>query len=177
MRFRFLAAASVTALAIATAPAHAQASLSLAGGLSAPVGTLGDLTDVGYNVAVGLNVGASLLPVGLKFEGAYNGFRVKNGAGDVRILSGTANAVFNVGRTSNSPYLIAGLGAYNRRLSIDPFGSTRDKTAIGLNGGGGLRFPLVGLTTFFEARYHVLLGDSNDAANYQFIPITFGILF
>jgi hypothetical protein len=85
--------------------------------------------------------------------------------------------VFNVGKTADAPYLIAGLGAYNRRLNFDPFGTTDDKTVVGINGGGGLRFPLSGISTFVEARYHIMLGNSNDGSNYQFIPITFGIVF
>jgi hypothetical protein len=161
----------------APAVAHGQTSLSIAGGLNAPISDLGNLADLGYNVAAGLNFGSSVLPVGLRFEGAYNALRLKDNSGDVRIIAGTANAVFNIGKASNAPYLIGGIGAYNRRLSFDDIGSTSDKTVLGINGGGGLRFPLSGITTFFEARIHVMLGDRNDAANYQFIPITFGILF
>jgi hypothetical protein len=157
--------------------AHSQMSVSIAGGVNAPVSDLGDLADVGYNVAAGLNIGGSVLPMGLRFEGAYNGLRLKDNTGDVRIIAGTANAVLNVGTASNAPYLIGGIGAYNRRLNFDNFGSSNDKTVLGINGGGGLRFPLSGITTFFEARYHVMLGNRNDGTNYQFIPITFGVLF
>jgi hypothetical protein len=174
---RFLVLAISAAIATAPNVARSQISLSIAGGVNAPVGALGDLVDLGYNVAAGLNVGGSALPIGLRFEGAYNGLRLKDNGGDVRIIAGTANAVLNVGNTPNAPYLIAGLGAYNRRLNFDNLGSTSDKTVLGINGGGGLRFPLSGITTFFEARYHVMLGNRNDGTNYQFIPITFGILF
>lgn len=174
---RFLVLAAVAALTTAPTVAHSQTSLSIAGGLNAPVSDLGDFTDLGYNVAAGLNFGGSVLPIGLRFEGAYNGLRLKDNSGDVRIIAGTANAVFNVGKASNAPYLIGGIGAYNRRLNFDDIGSTSDKTVLGINGGGGLRFPLSGITTFFEARYHVMLGDRSGGTNYQFIPITFGILF
>jgi hypothetical protein len=177
MNLRFLAAATAAIIAVGAAPAHAQLSLSVAGGINLPVGSLGDAADEGYNAAVAVNVGAPLLPVALKFEGAYNGLQLKRDGGDVRIISGTANAVFNIGRASDAPYLIAGLGAYNRRLTLNPFGLTSDETVVGINAGGGLRFPLGGLTTFFEARYHAMLGGSSDATNYQFIPITFGIVF
>ena len=158
---------------------HAQTSTSfvVAGGVNAPVNRLGDIADLGYNVAAGVNLGAIALPVGLRFEGAYNGLGLKNGAGDLRIITGTANAIFNLGKTSDAPYLIAGLGAYNRNFSNRAFGYSDSKTAVGINGGGGLRFPLTGLSTFFEARYHIMLGNAQDATNYQFIPITFGIMF
>ncbi len=177
MILRHLVTAVATALVVTATTADAQWSLGVAGGINAPVSTLGDLTDLGYNAAVSLNLGAQVLPVGLKFEGAYNGLQIKNGGGDVRIISGTANAVFNVGKAKDAPYLIGGLGAYNRRVNLDRVGSTGDQTVLGINGGGGLRFALSGLTTFFEARYHVMLGNANDGSNYQFIPITFGIVF
>ena len=167
------------ALALLAMPAavQAQASVSISGGANAPVGTLGDIADIGYNIAAGINLGGTAVPVGLRIEGAYNGLNLKNSGGDVRIISGAANAIFNVGKASDAPYLIAGLGAYNRQLNFNALVSGKGKTVAGMNVGGGLRFPLVGLSTFFEARYHVMLGSSADAANYQFIPITFGIVF
>ena len=177
MQLRSLALVTAALIALSSAPAEAQVKLMVAGGLNAPVGALGDAADLGYNVTAGLNVGAPLLPVGLRFEGAYNGLQLKNSGGDVRIIAGIANAIFNIGRSNDAPYLIAGLGAYNRRLDFNSFGVTDDKTVVGINGGAGLRFPLVGITTFVEARYHVMLGDRSDATNYQFIPITFGIVF
>jgi hypothetical protein len=43
--------------------------------------------------------------------------------------------------------------------------------------GGGLRFPIGELSTFFEARYHVMLGEAGASANLQFVPITLGVTF
>jgi hypothetical protein len=177
MTSRILGMAVAVVLATVPMSVHAQTSFSVSGGLNAPVNDLGDIADIGYNVAAALNVGAPSLPVGLRFEGAYNGLGLKDGTGDVRIISVTANAIFNLGKTSDAPYLIAGLGAYNRQLNFDQLGSTGDRTVVGINGGGGLRFPLSGISTFVEARYHIMLGNSDDATNYQFIPITFGIVF
>ena len=178
---RLLSVLAAGALAGAPAMLSAQSSMSLSvsGGVAAATGDLGDAADLGYNVAAGLNFGGTRLPVGLRFEGAYNGFGLKNNVdGDVRILTGTANAVFNLSQTPDSPYLIAGLGAYNRRVSGGTnFRFSDSKTTTGINIGGGLRFPLSGLSTFFEARYHRMLGESGQGANYQFIPITFGIMF
>lgn len=170
-------AATAAALMISPVAIRAQTSLSITGGVSAPVSTLGDATDLGYHVGAGLNLGASALPVGLRFEAGYDGLGLKSGGGDVRIISGTANAIFNIGVTKDAPYLIGGLGAYNRNVSTPSFGYGSGKTALGINAGGGLRFPLSGLTTFFEARYNVMLGSASDGTNYQFIPITFGIMF
>ena len=177
MNVRILALGLAAALALAPISAQSQTSLSISGGVNAPLGDLGDIADLGYNAAVGLHLGGTVLPVGVRLEGAYNGLQLKDIGGDVRIISATANAIFNVGKTADAPYLIAGLGAYNRRLTLDTFGSSSDRTAVGINGGGGLRFPLSGISTFVEARDHIMLGKSSEATNYQFIPITFGIVF
>jgi hypothetical protein len=177
MNRHFLVIAAVASLAAVPTTTHAQASVFIAGGLNAPVGRLGDLTDLGYNVAAGLNLGAQAVPIGVRLEGAYNGLGYKGGAGDVRIISGTANAVFNLGSTKDAPYLIGGVGAYNRSSGSNSFGYGGGTTVLGVNGGAGLRFPLSGLTTFVEARYHVMLGKATDATDYRFIPVTFGIQF
>lgn len=176
MNVRLIIAVVFGALGTAQ-PAQAQMTISAAGGVNAAVGRLGDLTDLGYNVAAGLNFGGTSKPITTRLEGALNSFGYKSGGGDIRIITGTANAIFNVGRTSDSPYLIGGLGAYNRRISGSTVSFDSGKTAVGINAGGGLRFPLSGISTFFEARYHMMLGNAADATNYHFIPITFGIVF
>lgn len=173
----FLATAIAGALAAAPVPLLAQTSLDVAAGPSAPVGSLGDIADIGYNISLGLNMGARALPVGLRLEGGYNSFGLTGSNANVRILSGTGNAIFNVGPTRDAPYLIAGLGIYNRSFGANSAFLGENRTVVGINGGGGLRFPLTGINTFFEARYHVMLGTARDGTNYQFIPITFGIMF
>src|SRR4051812_31714378 len=112
----------------------AQTALSVAGGLSAPVSDLGDFTDIGYNIGVGLNFGGTRLPIGARIEGGLNGFGLKDVDGNVRIVSGTANAIVNFSQKADSPYLIGGLGIYNTK--VDDFDS--DNSA-GVNLGGGLR--------------------------------------
>ena len=174
---RFLGS-MLTVLVMGSAPAlHAQASLFVSGGLNAPVGRLGDITDMGYIVSGGVNLGGTSVPVGARLEGAYSDLGYQGGNGSIRLISGTANAIFNLGTTRDAPYLIAGVGAYNRQSGNSALGYGNGSTAVGINGGAGLRFPLSGLSTFFEARYHVMLGNAADGTNYQFIPITFGISF
>jgi hypothetical protein len=177
MTRRFLIVAAATLLVISPTTSRAQASFLISGGLNAPVSRLGEIADMGYNVAAGLNLGSTAVPIGIRLEGAYNGLGYKGGGGDVRIIAGTANAIFNLGTARDAPYLIGGLGAYNRSSGSSTFGYGSSTTVVGINGGAGLRFPLSGLSTFFEARYHVMLGNGADGTNYQFIPITFGIAF
>jgi hypothetical protein len=126
---------------------------------------------------VGMHLGATALPVGARLEVAYNDLGYKGGGGDVRIISGTANAIFNLSLARDAPYVIAGVGAYNRNSGSSARGYGSGQTVAGVNGGAGLRFPLSGLSTFVEVRYHVMLGSDTDGTNYQFIPITFGISF
>jgi hypothetical protein len=150
----------------------AQTSLSVAGGIAAPMGNLGDDADLGYNVGVGLNFGGTRLPIGARIEGALNGFGLKDFDEDVRVLTGTANAIVNFSQNADSPYLIGGLGIYNSKV-----GDFDSDNSAGINIGGGLRFPLGGLSTFLELRYHSTLGDEGPGGRVQFIPITFGIAF
>ncbi len=174
---RFLAAICAVASLSGGAALQAQTSVVVSGGLNAPVGHLGDITDMGYIISGGLNLGDPIVPVGARLEASYSGLGYKGGSGDVRRISGTANAVFNLGATRDAPYVIVGVGAYNRSSGSSAFGYGNGSTAVGINGGAGLRFPLNGLSTFFEARYHLMLGNAADGTNYQFIPITFGISF
>jgi hypothetical protein len=172
-----LAALFASALTLAPLAAHAQTAFTVSGGLTAPVSDLGDIADLGYHIAAGANISQARSSLGFRIEGAYDGLSLKNGSGDVRILSATANVIGNVGTTRDAPYLIGGVGVYNRNFSSNNFGYGNGETKIGLNGGGGLRFPMNGISTYFEARYHIMLGDAFDGTNYQFIPITFGIVF
>jgi hypothetical protein len=172
---RSLLCAAALSAAFALTPFHSalsQAQLSVSGGIAAPVSDLSDVAELGYNVNAGLNFGGTRLPIGARLEGSLNGFNLKDFNEDVRILNATANAIVNLGQQAGSPYLIGGLGIYNSK-----FGNADSENAIGVNLGGGLRFPLGTLNTFFEARYHAMLGDRGDGANLQYVPITFGILF
>lgn len=151
---------------------HAQARFSVAGGVAAPMSDLGDVADLGYNLAVGLNFRGARLPIGGRVEGSVSSFGLKDFPEDVRILNVTANAVVDLGQQRESPYLIGGLGLYNSK-----FGNAGSENAVGVNLGGGLRFLIGDLHTFFEARYHAMLGEAGASANLQYVPITVGVMF
>jgi hypothetical protein len=178
MSRRLLAVLAAGTLLVIPAAARAQSSsILVSGGLSVPMSDLSDAVSSGYNVNLGVAFGAPLVPVGFRLEGGFSSFDGKGGGTTTRIASGTANAVLNLGPTGAAPYLIGGLGIYNRRFSSDAFNESNSKTSAGVNVGGGIRFPLGGLTTFLEARYHVMLGNQDEATNLQFIPISFGVQF
>ena len=186
MTRRLLAALAAGALLTLPTAARAQGSASIlvSGGLSVPMSDLSDYSNSGYNINLGLAFGAPFLPVAARIEGGFSSFDGKNNAIDgtaggttTRIASATANAVLNLGPTGAAPYLIGGLGIYNRRFSSSITEATNNKTSAGVNIGGGIRFPLGGISTFLEARYHVMLGNQEEATNLQFIPISFGVQF
>ena len=163
---------------IATAQLHT--GVSLAGGLAAPSGALGNNYKSGYDLALGLNVGAPLVPFGLRLEGAYNTFDFKSPSvgttGNRNIVSGTANGTFGFGL----PYLIGGVGYYSTRTTTTSATTTINsdrQSAMGMNGGVGLRFPLGVISTFAEVRYHKMLGDAATGMDASYVPITFGINF
>lgn len=171
---------AVTALSLAAliplTGAHAQdagagrsVSFGLAAGATIPVGDLGDGYDTGFNVMGTLGLQPAALPVGLRFDLAYNNIGSKGAWKDARIISGTANAVLTTSNMSGvKPYVIGGVGLYN----VDGGGDS--ETKFGLNGGGGLEFALSGFNTYVEARFHSIFTD-NDNANY--VPLVFGIRF
>jgi hypothetical protein len=172
MTRRLLAVLTAGVLAAAPAALRAQStSLVVTGGLALPTGNMGTSMQSGYNAAVGLNIGAPLVPVGARLEAGLNGFNFKNGvAGNFRVINATANAIFNLG----APYLIGGMGYYSARQS-SPLLSDVTHNGVGLNAGAGLRFPLAMISPFVEVRYHMMLGDANK--DVKFVPITFGVSF
>jgi hypothetical protein len=176
MTRKLFAVLTVAMLAVAPAALHAQIpSLTVSGGIAMPTGDLGTSTQSGYNAALGLSIGAPLVPVGVRLEGGLNGFNFKNNvAGDFRVISGTANATFSLG----APYIIGGLGYYSARQKTTLVGgSTTEVThnGMGVNAGAGMKFPLGAISPFVEARYHMMFGDANK--DVKFVPITFGVSF
>ena len=144
-------------------------SFGLAAGATFPMGDFGDGYDTGFNVMGTLGMQPASLPVGLRFDLAYNSLGSKGPWDDARIISGTANAVLSVSNSGGMrPYLIGGVGLYN----LD--GSGDSETKFGLNAGGGIDFALSGFNTFLEARFHSVFTE-NDNTNY--IPLVFGIRF
>ena len=181
MTRRLLAVLIAGAFAATPSALHAQLkpSISVAGGIAVPLSDLADNVDAGYNLAGAVSFGAPLVPVGVRLEVGYNGFNGKSSltsTGKASILSGTVNATLALGPSGASPYLIGGVGMYRRQLTEQGFADDT-KSVAGLNGGAGFRFPLGTMSTFVEARYHVLLGNKDDFTNISYIPITFGVNF
>lgn len=179
-RFILSTLAGAIALSAPAATASAQSSFEIGGGLGAavPLGELADVTNMGYNATVFVGFNPVFLPVGLRFEAAYNEFGIDEDFGvdgNVNIPSFTANAIFKLPTGGFTPYLIGGAGLY--RLGGEVFGTTADsENRFGWNVGGGISMPLSGFKVFLEARYNSALGKDGDPA-LNFVPIVFGASF
>jgi opacity protein-like surface antigen len=146
-------------------------------GAAVPLGDLADFTDMGYNATFFVGYNPVFLPVGLRFEAAYNEFGLDDefGDGNVNIPSFTANAIFKLPTGGFTPYLIGGAGLY-RPGGEDAFGEFDSENRFGWNIGGGISMPLSGFKVFVEARFNnVSGGDGRD--DWSFVPIVFGASF
>ena len=102
--------------------------------------------------------------------------------GNVNLIGGTANIVLPLTQSTVKPYLIGGVGVYNRRVSqnvsgtIDEFQSLKDSQSrkIGYNGGVGLSIGGVGPSFFIEARYHSVATEPDKT---RFVPVVLGFSF
>jgi opacity protein-like surface antigen len=85
---------------------------------------------------------------------AFVGFPV---TGKVRMLGGNLDLVYHLGRSKRGggAYVLGGVGSHRVTLSATSQGVTADtsETKFAWNAGGGLTFPVAGVTGFLEARY------------------------
>lgn len=146
--------------------------LGAAGGSAIPLSDFGNGYSSGYNLTGILGVNPTGMPLGLRFDAAYNQFPAKGGIKiNAKVASFSGNAVFSVPGAQVSPYLIGGIGYYHTSSSV---AGTSASNNVGFNGGAGLSVPLTGFSVFLEARYHHY---SDNGTAVSFIPITVGVLF
>jgi len=170
------------ALAIAVASpcvARAQllgggAKINIGAGATFPTGDFGSFNNTGYNLAGGINLFQTGIPIGARIEGMYNSFSSSGGFGGTTVSGGvTANVTYDIpigalpGLTTL--YGIGGIGYYHTN---DPSSLIGAVDAVGWNIGAGIRFPLTGFSAYIESRYHRI---SNADASY--FPVTFGLMF
>jgi opacity protein-like surface antigen len=175
------AALAAPTLVSAQAAADKPLSFGVSGGLSLPMGDLGNAANAGFTVAGHVFFKPATVNV-VRFRGdvAYDKWGVKDAGGnaDLRSLSFVANALYDVPTQSNvRPYLIGGLGLYNSKAIIDlgqTSASTSSNTDLGLQVGGGLTFKLSGFDTFAEAKFVNVFSSGSSTT---WLPITFGVRF
>lgn len=104
-----------------------------------------------------------------------------NVTGDVDLLGASLDLTMSLTRGALQPYLVGGVGAFQRRVSQDVEGAvdefrhlSRKDTDIGYNGGLGLRLVFGGAALFAEARYYSV---STDPSRTNFVPVVVGLAF
>jgi hypothetical protein len=147
-------------------------------GAALPVGTLGDAlidggggAELGFHLGAGLELRPPLMPIGLRFDGAFDRMGIEDFDTNWSIWSLTANAV--VAPMASPLYFIGGVGFYSTDLTGEGIDEPSESD-FGFNLGAGLSLPLTGFSTFIEARWHNINVEGD---NIQFIPIVFGIRF
>jgi len=154
--------------------------LALGGGAAIPVGKLKDVQNTGYNAIAALALGLSDLPMGIRFDGIYNNLsHPKTPSGgtatsDLRVGGVLANFVLTFPGTSSKAYIIAGFGWYNSKPDTP---GAKSQNNWGSNGGLGATFAFGPIATFVETRYHSVSRSAAKGGVYQFVPITFGLMF
>ena len=206
----FFAVAALTA--VASSPATAQVrmnqqgsgrpiSFAFGGGASVPVGTYKDALKAGWNGQGSVIFHFSGLPLALRADLSYNKFNFKNdlpfssgGTGGTttstaditqQILGGLANVSIPFHMGPVSPYITAGLAAFNIKTNLGdvvPGEQDESATKFAVNGGLGLSMKLFGASAFLEAKLNNVYTDgkvigSKELKDLKFVPVTFGFLF
>ena len=198
-----IAVGALCAAAAGRAPAQALSLIKfgLGAGPSFPIGDLGDVAAVGFNVRGIVGLGAPGLPVGLRAELTYDWFPLQRDftervcsefsgecsiSGNVGVFSGALNGVYAFPVTTRArPYVVGGVGVYHQRLSADVngggsgIGGDDSQTRAGLNIGVGFRYDIRRWNVFSEARLvNVFTKDTGPGGGAsQFIPLTIGVIF
>jgi hypothetical protein len=168
-------AAALAGVALCSFEASAQTStvhFGVAAGAAIPVSGLRDFLNTGFNATATVGLNPTLIPLGIRIDGAYNQFSLKSGlgGGNLHFTSVTGNLVYKIPGASFSPYAIGGAGWYNTGAS----GGGSSTNNFGFNIGGGISMALSGFDTFLEARFNQVQSSGSPA---RFVPITFGVMF
>lgn len=162
-----------------TVSAQKSYALGVGGGAAIPVGKLGDVQKTGYSALVILAVGSPDGSIGLRFDGIYNNLThsttpAGTPSADFRVAGVLVNLVYAFPGTYAKPYLIAGSGWYGSR--VDTTGA-KSQSNVGFNAGLGTTFGFGPAAAFIEARYHTISRSVAKGGVFQFVPITFGLMF
>lgn len=182
MRKLLLQFVVLSALMPALASGQKGYAIGIGGGATIPVGKLGDAQNTGYSALVSLALGSPDFPIGVRIDGIYNNLTHPTttpvaGAptpGDLRVAGALLDLVYAFPGTYAKPYLLAGAGWYGSK--VDTTGA-KAQNNIGFNGGLGITFGFGPAAAFLEARYHSVSRTVAKGGVFQFVPITFGLMF
>ncbi len=182
MRKLLLQLVVLIALLPGIASAQKGYAVGIGGGATIPVGKLGDVQNTGYSALATLALGSPDFPIGVRIDGIYNNLThatpvtvaAAPTVGDLRVAGALLDLVYAFPGTYAKPYLLAGAGWYGSK--VDTTGA-KAQNNIGFNGGLGITFGLGPAAAFLEARYHSISRSVAKGGVFQFVPITFGLMF
>jgi hypothetical protein len=185
IRRAILTSICLLATVASTGVAQKTYAIGFGGGVSIPVGKLGDTQSTGYNALATLAIGVADLPLGVRFDIIFNNIPANNlvtpsggstsaPKSDLRVAGGLANLVFAFPGTSSKAYILAGAGYYKSKPDIS---GAKTQNNFGFNGGMGATFGSGPFAIFVEARYHSVSRSASKGGVYQFVPVTLGLLF
>lgn len=181
---RFITRVALMLISVLALPSTARAqkgyALGVGAGAAIPVGKLGDVQRTGYSALVVLAVGSPDLPIGLRFDGIYNNLThtdtppTGTASANLRVAGAIANLVYAFPGTYAKPYVLAGAGWYSSKADSP---GVKSQSNFGFNAGLGTTFGFGPAAAFLEARYHTISRSAEKGGVFQFVPITFGLMF
>lgn len=175
----FWALVLCAALQLVGSPARAQ-SFTIGGGLALPTD---NTVDSGFQVQGSVELPVANPALAIRLDAQYNRFPftytpalpcTSPGCSPQhahqRMIAGMVGGVLQLpDRTSPlTPYLVAGIGAYNHSTPPSRLPSGTD---FGVNAGGGVRLVVGAAQLVLEARMHIVKNTTN------FVPIVVGLRF
>lgn len=148
--------------------ADAQTRFGIAAGLAVPTGDAGEGLSSGFNVEGSAEFKPMTMPFGIRADLGYSQFGAEVGDGNLTLIGGALNALFQMSGIGAAPYLVVGPTITN----LDGGGDSQTK--IGAQGGVGVKFPLSGFTSKLEGRYHTIFAEGS---NFSMFIVNFGVLF
>jgi hypothetical protein len=173
--FSFSLLVSIAGPALAQRPI----ALGVAGGVTAPVGSLGSDVVPGLHALAILEARQRAWPIGLELDADFTSFYFERAlvgggsSGSLRILSASLNLTRSLsGDSQKGTYLVAGAGEYHTSCTDDEpcVASTRAGWDLGL----GATLPVRGQDLFVEAR---LRRSSRDRGTMSYFPVSLGFRF
>ena len=161
--------------------------IGFGGGMEVPTSNAGDFYKNGVTGQGFLLINLGVLPA-IRLNLGYSRFDFRNAlsgeiqSGNGQILSGVAGMRVNLLPGKVRPYLLAGVGAFNIRNTINADGSgsvSQSETKFGIDGGAGLAFTIGRVDAFVEGRVQNVYTDQGviDTKSIRTVPVTFGIIF
>src|SRR2546422_1007057 len=181
MKLIGLAVIGAMLLGVATAMAQS-VRYGVGAGLLLPVGDYHSIDKTGWIVGADITYWLASASIAIRAEGSYSRTGEKQGAcclsdHAIAMAGGLLDVVYAFGSTADQirPYLVAGVGLYNWRLSVPGF-IPSSETRLGLGGGAGVAYKVGRGSTrlFLEGK---VTNVTVNGVYYVSIPIRVGLRF